>query len=257
MPMSTSTKLDKDEDGKPINEKMYRDLNYICQLDDQADFPSDDHMVDRLETRNYLDLGYVILREMGFILQNNHKALPYGALRTKLFLSAKVMIKGEQTLQNDPGPIKDYTFIKEHISDDEEGNRQVNNEQQQEDIAGQQGMHLAQPKVGGDFSQQIFARFDALQASQNQMLAEFQTFAISQNSQFDRVEHRMDHIDNAQQHYLSHYHQQYPDFKPYPPYHPPLPPQRYPILLPQAFVDDVLRGRRSWFYFMHLLVVRL
>ncbi|KAG5558538.1 hypothetical protein RHGRI_008470 [Rhododendron griersonianum] len=71
----------------------------------------------------------------------------------------------------------------------------------------------------------MFTRFDALQASQNQMLSEFQNFAINQNSRFDRVEHRMDHIDQAQQHYFSHYHQQYPDFVPYPPYHPPSPPQ--------------------------------
>ncbi|KAF7151629.1 hypothetical protein RHSIM_Rhsim02G0182700 [Rhododendron simsii] len=112
-----------------------------------------------------------------------------------------------------------------HIGDDEEGNRQVNNEQGQEDIAGQRGAHLAQPQVGGDFSQQIFARFDALQVPQNQMLAEFQNFAISQNSQFDRVEYRMDHIDHAQQHYLSHYHKQDPNFKPYPPYRPPSPPR--------------------------------
>ncbi|KAF7133181.1 hypothetical protein RHSIM_Rhsim09G0164100 [Rhododendron simsii] len=178
-----------------------------------------------LETHNYLNLSYLILKEMGSVLQNTHKALPYGALLTKLFLSAKVRIQGEQTLQNDPGPIKDYTFTRGHIDDDEEGNPQVNNAHGQEDIAGPQGEHLAQPQIGGDFTTQIFARFDALQTSQNQMLAEFQNFAIAQNSRFDRVEHRMDHIDQAQQHYFSHFHRQYPDFVPYPPYHPPSPPQ--------------------------------
>ncbi|KAG5557508.1 hypothetical protein RHGRI_007668 [Rhododendron griersonianum] len=170
-----------------------------------------------LETCNYLNLSYLILRKMGSFLQNNHKALPYGVLLTKLFLSAKVRIKGEQTLKNDPGPIKDYMFSRGHIGDDEEGNPQVNNAQGQEDIAGQQGEHLAQPQVGGDFTTQMFARFDALQASQNQMLAEFQHFDIAQNSRFDRVEYRMDHIDQAQQHYFNHYHQQYPNFVPYPP----------------------------------------
>ncbi|KAF7132171.1 hypothetical protein RHSIM_Rhsim09G0079800 [Rhododendron simsii] len=79
--------------------------------------------------------------------------------------------------------------------------------------------------VGGDFTMQMFVRFDALQALQNQMLAEFHNFAIAQNSRFDRVEHRMDHIDQAQQHYFSHNHRQYPDFVPYPLYHPPSPPQ--------------------------------
>ncbi|KAF7133140.1 hypothetical protein RHSIM_Rhsim09G0077800 [Rhododendron simsii] len=145
-----------------------------------------------LETYNYLNLSYLILKEMGSVLQNNHKALPYGTLLTKLFLSAKVRIQEEQTLQNDPGPIKDYTFTRGHIDDDEEGNPQVNNAHGQEDIAGQQ---------------------------------EFQNFAIAQNSRFDRVEHRMDHIDQAQQHYFSHFHRQYLDFVPYPPYHPPSPPQ--------------------------------
>ncbi|KAF7123061.1 hypothetical protein RHSIM_Rhsim12G0091500 [Rhododendron simsii] len=159
-----------------------------------------------LETHNYLNPSYLILKKMGSVLQNNHKALPYGALLTKLFLSAKVRIQG-------------------HIDDDEEGNPQVNNAHGQEDIAGQQGEHLAQPQIGGDFTTQIFARFDALQTSQNQMLAEFQNFAIAQNSRFDRVEHRMDHIDQAQQHYFSHFHRQYPDFVPYPPYHPPSPPK--------------------------------
>ncbi|KAF7126287.1 hypothetical protein RHSIM_Rhsim11G0008600 [Rhododendron simsii] len=92
-------------------------------------------------------------------------------------------------------------------------------------ITDDRGEHLAQPQIGGDFTTQIFARFDALQASQNQMLAEFQNFAIAQNSWFDRVEHQMDHIDQAQQHYFSHFYRQYPDFVPYPPYHPPSPPQ--------------------------------
>ncbi|XP_058217432.1 uncharacterized protein LOC131328509 [Rhododendron vialii] len=45
-----------------------------------------------------------------------------------------VKIKGEQTLKNDPGPIKDYTFTRRNIGDDEEGNPQVNNAQGQEDI---------------------------------------------------------------------------------------------------------------------------
>ena len=84
---------------------------------------------------------------------------------------------------------------------------------------------MEQPQVGGDFSQQIFARFDAMQASQNQMFNEFQNFAINQNRRFDRMEHRLDHTTQAQQHYFDHYHQQYPDFVPYPPYHPPSPPQ--------------------------------
>ncbi|KAF7116723.1 hypothetical protein RHSIM_RhsimUnG0016700 [Rhododendron simsii] len=170
-----------------------------------------------LETHNYLNLSYLILKEMGSILQNNHKALPYGALLTKLFLSAKVRIQGEQTLKNDPGPIKDYTFTRGHISDDEEG----------------------------DFTTQIFARFDALQASQNQMLAAFQNFAIAQNSRFDSMEHRMDHIDQAQQHYFSHYHRQYPDFVPYPPYHPPSPPQWHPTFPSHALIDDVSKGEKS------------
>ncbi|KAG5557374.1 hypothetical protein RHGRI_007586 [Rhododendron griersonianum] len=143
-----------------------------------------------------------------------------------------VSISQEQSLPNVPGPIRDYMFTRGHISDHEEGNPQVNNEQGQEndehgqeDIAGQSGEQMAQPQFEGDFSQQMFTRFDALQASQNQMLSEFQNFAINQNSRFDKVEHRMDHIDQAQQHYFSHYHQQYPDFVPYPPYHPPSPPQ--------------------------------
>ncbi|KAG5557633.1 hypothetical protein RHGRI_007777 [Rhododendron griersonianum] len=135
-----------------------------------------------------------------------------------------VSISQEQSLPNVPGPIRDYMFTRGHISDNEEGNPQVNNEEGQEDIAGQPGEQMAQPQFEGGFSQQMFTRFDALQASQNQMLQEFQNFAITQNSRFDRVEHRMDHIDQAQQHYFSHYHQQYPDFVPYPPYHPPSPP---------------------------------
>ncbi|KAG5512688.1 hypothetical protein RHGRI_038899 [Rhododendron griersonianum] len=178
-----------------------------------------------LETGNYMDLSYLVLREMASVLQDIHKALPYGALLTKLFLDAKVSITREQSLPNVPGPIRDYMFTRGHISDNEEGNPQENNEQGQEDIAGQPGEQMAQPQFEGGFSQQMFTRFDALQASQNQMLQEFQNFAITQNSRFDRVEHRMDHINQAQQHYFSHYHQQYPDFVPYPPYHPPSPPQ--------------------------------
>ncbi|KAF7130329.1 hypothetical protein RHSIM_Rhsim10G0108000 [Rhododendron simsii] len=57
-----------------------------------------------------------------------------------------------------------------HISDDKEGNPQG-----QEDIAGQSGEHMTQPQFEADFSQQMFARFDALQASQNQMLANSKT----------------------------------------------------------------------------------
>lgn len=178
-----------------------------------------------LETGDYMDLSYLVLREMASVLQDIHKALPYGALLTKLFLDAKVSITREQSLPNVPGPIRDYMFTRGHISDNEEGNPPENNEQGQEDIAGQPGEQMAQPQFEGGFSQQMFTRFDALQASQNQMLQEFQNFAITQNSRFDRMEHRMDHIDQAQQHYFSHYHQQYPDFVPYPPYHPPSPPQ--------------------------------
>ncbi|KAF7148484.1 hypothetical protein RHSIM_Rhsim03G0198100 [Rhododendron simsii] len=178
-----------------------------------------------LETRNYMDLSYLVLREMASVLQDNHKALPYGALLTKLFLDAKVNVTQEQSLPNDPGAIRDYVFTRGHIHDEDAPNPQVNVEQEQENIAGQQGTQMAQPQFVGDFSQQMFSRFDALQASQNQMLVEFQQFAIAQNSRFDRVEHRMDHIVQAQQHYFSHYHQQYPAFVPYPPYHPPSPPQ--------------------------------
>ncbi|KAF7146057.1 hypothetical protein RHSIM_Rhsim04G0138000 [Rhododendron simsii] len=178
-----------------------------------------------LETRNYMDLSYLVLREMASVLQDNHKALPYGALLTKLFLDAKVNVTQEQSLPNDPGAIRDYVFTRGHIHDEDAPNPQVNVEQEQENIAGQQGTQMAQPQFAGDFSQQMFSRFDALQASQNQMLVEFQQFAIAQNSRFDRVEHRMDHIVQAQQHYFSHYHQQYPAFVPYPPYHPPSPPQ--------------------------------
>ncbi|KAF7140349.1 hypothetical protein RHSIM_Rhsim06G0164800 [Rhododendron simsii] len=305
-PMSTSTKLDKDENGKPVNEKMYRgpsepqpDFNmqlftnrvnegnwagfksrpiisgrqvsispryhryindviaaagwteiltvsniiypklvryFYCNLD--VDRNADEYtLVSRVKGVDFvLDvstmssfLQCLAVERNQYVTNddelNNHKALPYGALLIKLFLSAKVRIQGEQTLQNDPGPIKDYTFTRGHINDDEEGNPQVNNAHGQEDIAGQQGEHLAQPHIGDDFTTQIFARFDALQTSQNQLLAEFQNFAIAQNSRFDRVEHRMDHIDQAQQHYFSHFHRQYPDFVPYPPYHPPSPPQ--------------------------------
>ncbi|KAF7142222.1 hypothetical protein RHSIM_Rhsim05G0108900 [Rhododendron simsii] len=130
-----------------------------------------------------------------------------------------------QTITDDRVLGGDYTFTRGPTDDDEEGNPQVNNAHGQQDIASQQGEHLAQPQIGGDFTTQIFARFDALQASQNQMLAEFQNFAIAQNSWFDRVEHQMDHIDQAQQHYFSHFYRQYLDFVPYPPYHPPSPPQ--------------------------------
>lgn len=90
-------------------------------------FPLQCLILHSLETHNSLNLSYLILKEMGSILQNNHKALPYGALLTKLFLSAKVRIQGEQTWKNEPGPIKDYTFTRGHICDDEEDNPQVNN----------------------------------------------------------------------------------------------------------------------------------
>jgi hypothetical protein len=172
-----------------------------------------------LETGNYMDLSYLVLKEMASVLQDNHKALPFGALLTKLFLSANVSFEDENFLENDPGPIKDYLFSRTRIHEDPPVG------QGQENVAGEQEENMEQPQVGGDFSQQMLARFDMMQASQNQMLAEFQNFAIAQNSRFDRLEHRMDHVDQAQQHYFDHYHQQYPDFVPYPPYHPPSPPQ--------------------------------
>ncbi|KAF7130123.1 hypothetical protein RHSIM_Rhsim10G0192500 [Rhododendron simsii] len=178
-----------------------------------------------LEIGDYMDLSYLVLKEMASVLQDNYKALPYGALLTRLFMRDGVSLTREQTLPSDPGAIRDYVFTRGHINDEEEPNPQVNDAQEQENIAGQSGEPMAQPQVEGAFSQQMFSRFDALQASQNQMLVEFQQFAIAQNSRFDRVEHRMDHIVQAQQHYFSHYHQQYPAFVPYPPYHPPSPPQ--------------------------------
>ncbi|KAF7126848.1 hypothetical protein RHSIM_Rhsim11G0011900 [Rhododendron simsii] len=174
-----------------------------------------------LEIGDYMDLSYLALKEMASVLQDNYKALPYGALLTRLFMRDGVSLTREQTLPNDPGAIRDYVFTRGHIHDEEAPNPQVNIVQEQENIAGEQ---MAQPQFEGDFSQQMFSRFDALQASQNQMLVKFQQFAIAQNSRFDRVEHRMDHIVQAQQHYFSHYHQQYPAFVPYPPYHPPSPP---------------------------------
>ncbi|KAF7129789.1 hypothetical protein RHSIM_Rhsim10G0141600 [Rhododendron simsii] len=177
-----------------------------------------------LETGDYMDLSYLVLKKMASVLQDNNKALPYGTLLTKLFMRDGVSLTSEQTLPNDPGAItliRDYVFTRGHINDEEAPNPQVNVVQEQENIAGQQGEHMAQPQFEGDFSRQMFSRFDALQALQNQMLVEFQQFAIAQNSRFDRVEHQMDHIVQAQQHYFSHYHQQYPAFVPYPPYHPP------------------------------------
>ncbi|KAF7126581.1 hypothetical protein RHSIM_Rhsim11G0015400 [Rhododendron simsii] len=177
-----------------------------------------------LETGDYMDLSYLVLKEMASVLQDNYKALPYGALLTRLFMRDGVSLTCEQTLPNDPGAIRDYVFTRGHIHDEEAPNPQVNVVQEQENIAGQQGEQMAQPQFEGDFSQQMFSRFDALQASQNQMLVEFQQFAIAQNSRFGRVEHRMDHIAQAQQHYFNHYHQQYPAFVPYPPNHLPSPP---------------------------------
>ena len=193
-----------------------------------------------LETRTRIDLGYLVLREMGSTLQDINKALPFGSLLTKVFLAYGVSLDGEQTLPNTPGPITDYMFTRGGLRDivdlppqvQEEQGQQDEHMAQQEQMEHPQQEQMEQPQAGGDFSQQMLARFDAMQASQNQMFTEFQNFAINQNNQFarmdrrfDRMEHRMDHTTQAQQHYFDHYHQQYPDFVPYPPYHPPSPPQ--------------------------------
>ncbi|KAG5531681.1 hypothetical protein RHGRI_026337 [Rhododendron griersonianum] len=96
-----------------------------------------------LETGDFLDLSYLVLKEMASVLQDNYKALPYGALLTRLFMHDGVNITRDQSLPNDPGAIRDYIFTREHIP--AEANPQVNVEREQETIAGQQGEHIAQP----------------------------------------------------------------------------------------------------------------
>lgn len=68
-----------------------------------------------LETGDYLDLSYLILKEMASVLQDNYKALPYGALLTRLFMRDGVNITRDQSLPNDPGAIRDYIFTRGHI----------------------------------------------------------------------------------------------------------------------------------------------
>jgi hypothetical protein len=195
-----------------------------------------------LVSGEYIDLNYLVLREMASVHHDSQKALPFGGILTTIFRKAGVSLQGEHSDKLSPSAITSYAFTRTGLDAEEQNAAQpdigpqnepqepfhVPHMEQQPPFAPQ----MEQQHFGGDFSQQFFSRFDAMQASQNQLLAEFQNFSISQNSRFDRLEHRMDrvdhrmdHVDQAQQHYFDHYHQQYPDFVPYPPYHPPSPPQ--------------------------------
>ncbi|KAF7112805.1 hypothetical protein RHSIM_RhsimUnG0190900 [Rhododendron simsii] len=124
---------------KEIRQVSNRDL--LFRVDRKATMPcsssvSHSLILHSLETGDYMDLSYLVLKEMASALQDNYKALPYGALLTRLFMRDGVSLTREQTLPNDPGAIRDYVFTRGHINDEEAPNLQVNVVQEQENIAG-------------------------------------------------------------------------------------------------------------------------
>ncbi|KAF7154585.1 hypothetical protein RHSIM_Rhsim01G0072200 [Rhododendron simsii] len=202
--MSTSTKLDKDENGKPVNEKMYRGRSKRLHSGAGLSEPQPDFnmqlFTNRVNEGNWAAAGWTEIMTVSNIVYPKLVWYFYCNLDVDRNADEYTLVSRVKGVDFVLDVSTMSSFLKRpvvergHIGDDEERNPQVNNAQGQEDITCQQDEHLAQ----------------------------------LQNSRFDRVEHRMDHIDQAQQHYFSHYHWQYPDFVPYldfVPYAPSPPPQ--------------------------------